>query len=90
MNADSKRDPCDSFRDGREPVDQIRIRLPRYCGARRSSNGCEPVGDNARKGAVKKRNQTKTKRDTMSGEFMAIRDTKIKASEPGTTFGLTT
>jgi hypothetical protein len=41
-----------------------------------------PTGDNARKGAVKKRSQTKTtmggkttwtKRDTSSGEFIAIK-----------------
>lgn len=42
----------------------------------------KPVGDNARKGAVKKRSQVKTKlggatawtkRDRASGEFMAIK-----------------
>ena len=42
----------------------------------------KPTGDNARKGAVKKRSQTKTtiggasgwtKRDRSSGEFMAIK-----------------
>jgi hypothetical protein len=42
----------------------------------------KPTGDNARKGAVKKRSQTKTtmggattwtKRDKTSGEFMAIK-----------------
>ncbi|MDB5654414.1 MAG: hypothetical protein JWQ94_2027 [Tardiphaga sp.] len=42
----------------------------------------KPTGDNARKGAVKKRSQTKTtmsgastwtKRDTTSGEFMAVK-----------------
>ena len=41
-----------------------------------------PIGDNARKGAVKKRSQTKTtiggasgwtKRDRSSGEFMAVK-----------------
>jgi hypothetical protein len=48
----------------------------------------KPTGDNARKGAVKKRSQTKTtmggattwtKRDTTSGEFMAIRKAKKAA-----------
>ena len=42
----------------------------------------KPIGDNARKGAVKKRSQTKTtigeasgwtKRDRSSGEFMAVK-----------------
>ncbi len=42
----------------------------------------KPTGDNARKGAVKKRSQTKTtiggalgwtKRDRSSGEFMAVK-----------------
>lgn len=42
----------------------------------------KPIGDNARKGAVKKRSQTKTplegasawtKRDRTSGEFMALK-----------------
>ena len=52
----------------------------------------KPVGDNARKGAVKKRTQlqtktmgkkTWTKRDKTTGEFMAIRQpaTKKKAAE---------
>lgn len=45
----------------------------------------KPVGDNARKGAVKKRSQTKTtiagasgwtKRDRSSGEFMAVKKPK--------------
>jgi hypothetical protein len=45
----------------------------------------KPTGDNARKGAVKKRSQTKTtmggattwtKRDKASGEFMAIKKAK--------------
>lgn len=45
----------------------------------------KPTGDNARKGAVKKRSQTKTtmggastwtKRDSASGEFMAIKKAK--------------
>ncbi|MDR6663312.1 hypothetical protein J2W51_005905 [Tardiphaga robiniae] len=49
----------------------------------------KPTGDNARKGAVRKRSQTKTtmegastwtKRDTTSGEFMAIK--KAKKSAP--------
>ncbi|MFK4657256.1 hypothetical protein ABIF97_007190 [Bradyrhizobium japonicum] len=44
-----------------------------------------PTGDNARKGAVKKRSQTKTtiggasgytKRDRTSGEFMAVKKPK--------------
>jgi hypothetical protein len=47
----------------------------------------KPVGDNARKGAVKKCSQTKTtmagastftKRDKKSGEFMAIMKAKKK------------
>ena len=47
----------------------------------------KPTGDNARKGAVKKRSQTKTtmgdastftKRDKGSGEFMAIKKTEGK------------
>lgn len=42
----------------------------------------KPIGDNARKGAVKRRSQTKTtiggatgytKRDRTSGEFMAVK-----------------
>ena len=52
----------------------------------------KPVGDNARKGAVKKRSQLKTtlagasawtKRNRTSGEFMAIRKpaTKKKAAK---------
>jgi hypothetical protein len=49
----------------------------------------KPTGDNVRKGAVKKRTQTKTsmgdattwtKRDAASGEFMAIK--KVKKSAP--------
>jgi uncharacterized protein (AIM24 family) len=45
----------------------------------------KPTGDNARKGAVKKRSQTKTtmggattwtKRDKMSGEFIAVKKAK--------------
>ena len=48
----------------------------------------KPTGDNARKGAVKKRSQTKTtmggastwtKRDKTSGEFMAIKKAKKAA-----------
>ncbi len=47
----------------------------------------KPVGDNARKGAVKKRTQLKTKvmgkpawtkRDKTSGEFMAVKTAKKK------------
>jgi len=47
----------------------------------------KPVGDNARKGAVKKRTQRKgklqgrtawTKRDKASGEFMAVKKSKDK------------
>jgi hypothetical protein len=47
----------------------------------------KPVGDNARKGAVKKRSQLKgklqgkaawTKRDKTSGEFMAVKKSKKK------------
>jgi hypothetical protein len=52
----------------------------------------KPIGDNARKGAVKKRSQTKTplegasawtKRDRTSGEFMALKqpDKKKKAAK---------
>ncbi|MET4036593.1 hypothetical protein ABIB94_008189 [Bradyrhizobium sp. JR7.2] len=51
----------------------------------------KPTGDNARKGAVKKRSQTKstiggasawTKRDRKSGEFMALkRPSKKKAAK---------
>jgi hypothetical protein len=49
----------------------------------------KPVGDNARKGAVKKRSQTKTKmggaktwtkRDKTSGEFMAVKKSSTKKS----------
>jgi hypothetical protein len=49
----------------------------------------KPVGDNARKGAVKKRSQTRTKmagsktwtkRDTTSGEFMAVKKSSKKKS----------
>lgn len=49
----------------------------------------KPTGDNARKGAVKKRSQTKTtmggastwtKRDKESGEFMAIKKAPKKAA----------
>jgi hypothetical protein len=45
----------------------------------------KPTGDNARKGAVKKRSQTRTtmsgastwtKRDTATGEFMAVKKAK--------------
>jgi hypothetical protein len=45
----------------------------------------KPTGDNARRGAVKKRSQTKTtlggastwtKRDTTSGEFLAVKKAK--------------
>jgi hypothetical protein len=52
----------------------------------------KPVGDNARKGAVKKRSQTKTtmgdattwtKRDKTSGEFMAIKKAKKKPAKKG-------
>ncbi|WIW44463.1 hypothetical protein ML401_23555 [Bradyrhizobium sp. 62B] len=48
----------------------------------------KPAGDNARKGAVKKRSQTKTtiggasgwtKRDRSSGEFMAVKKPKKEA-----------
>ncbi|WNV12772.1 hypothetical protein [Tardiphaga sp. 709] len=48
----------------------------------------KPTGDNARKGAVKKRSQTKTtmggattwtKRDKNSGEFMAVKKAKKAA-----------
>ena len=47
----------------------------------------KPTGDNARKGAVKKRSQLKgklqgktawTKRDKTSGEFMAVKKSKKK------------
>ena len=45
----------------------------------------KPVGDNSRKGAVKKRSQlensitgTMTKRDKNSGEFMAVKKTEEK------------
>ena len=45
----------------------------------------KPVGDNARKGAVKKRTQLKnkltgtaTKRNKTSGEFMAVKKTARK------------
>jgi len=47
----------------------------------------KPVGDNARKGAVKKRSQRKgkvmgrtawTKRSTESGQFMAVKKSKKK------------
>jgi hypothetical protein len=50
----------------------------------------KPTGDNARKGAVKKRSQTKTtmggastwaKRDKTSGEFMAIKKAKKACPE---------
>jgi hypothetical protein len=49
----------------------------------------KPVGDNARKGAVKKRSQTRTKmgkaktwtkRDKTSGEFMAVKKSSTKKS----------
>jgi hypothetical protein len=49
----------------------------------------KPVGDNARKGAVKKRSQTRTKmgkaktwtkRKTTSGEFMAVKKSSTKKS----------
>jgi hypothetical protein len=51
----------------------------------------KPIGDNARKGAVKKRSQTKTtmggestwtKRDKKSGEFMAIKKVTAKMTAP--------
>ena len=45
----------------------------------------KPVGDNSRKGAVKKRSQlenpitgTMTKRDRKSGEFMDVKNTEGK------------
>jgi hypothetical protein len=47
----------------------------------------KPIGDNARKGAVRKRTQLKgklqgktawTKRDKTSGEFMAVKKSKKK------------
>jgi hypothetical protein len=45
----------------------------------------KPVGDNARKGAVKKRTQLKnpltktaTKRDETSGEFVAVKKSQTK------------
>jgi hypothetical protein len=50
----------------------------------------KPVGDNARKGAVKKRSQTKTKmsgaktwtkRNTTSGEFMAVKSSTQKSAK---------
>jgi hypothetical protein len=50
----------------------------------------KPTGDNARKGAVKKRSQTRTtmggagtwtKRDTSSGEFMAVKKAKKSAAK---------
>ena len=50
----------------------------------------KPKGDNARKGAVKKRSQTKTtmggattwtKRDKSSGEFMAVKKAKKAPSK---------
>ncbi|MBR0931633.1 hypothetical protein JQ561_33910 [Bradyrhizobium diazoefficiens] len=50
----------------------------------------KPTGDNARKGAVKKRSQTKTtiggasgwtKRDRSSGEFMAVKKPKKGAKK---------
>ena len=53
----------------------------------------KPTGDNARKGAVKKRSQTKTtmagattytKRDKDSGEFMAIK--KVAKETPAKKF----
>ena len=49
----------------------------------------KPVGDDARKGAVKKRSQTRTKmgnaktwtkRDTTSGEFMSVKKSNTKKS----------
>lgn len=53
----------------------------------------KPTGDNARKGAVKKRSQTKTtmggattwtKRDKSSGEFMAVKKAPKKAAKKAT------
>lgn len=50
----------------------------------------KPTGDNARKGAVKKRSQTKTtmggastwtKRDRGTGEFMAVKKVTKKATK---------
>lgn len=50
----------------------------------------KPTGDNARKGAVKKRSQTKTtmggastwtKRDRSTGEFMAVKKVARKAAK---------
>jgi hypothetical protein len=51
----------------------------------------KPTGDNARKGAVRKRSQTKTtmggattwtKRDKKSGEFLAVKKATAKKSLP--------
>ncbi|MCW2858261.1 MAG: hypothetical protein JWR52_3876 [Marmoricola sp.] len=51
----------------------------------------KPTGDNARKGAVKKRSQTKTtmggattwtKRDKDSGEFLAVKKSVAKKTAP--------
>lgn len=53
----------------------------------------KPTGDNARKGAVKKRSQTKTtmggastwtKRDRSTGEFMAVKKVAKKAAKKTT------
>jgi hypothetical protein len=61
--------------------------MPRHRGGRGDAIMAtnKPMGDNARKGAVKKRSQTRTamggastwtKRDTTSGEFMAVKKAK--------------
>ena len=51
----------------------------------------KPTGDNARKGAVRKRSQTKTKiggatgytkRDRSSGEFMAVKKQRKRRRPP--------
>jgi hypothetical protein len=68
------------------------FRMPRHRGAGEGAIMAtnKPTGDNARKGAVKKRSQTKTtmggastwtKRDTNSGEFMAVKKAKKFAAK---------
>jgi hypothetical protein len=90
-NGGFKRVTIDSFRGCWERVDTILVSsAPRYCGAREKKRMAtnKPAGDNARKGAMKKRSQTKTtmdgastwtKRDKTSGEFMAVKKAKKAA-----------
>ena len=68
----------------------MRVSRSAYLNGRGKMATNKPTGDNARKGAVRKRSQTKTtmggattwtKRDKTSGEFMAVKKVTKKSAK---------